>query len=141
MARPVTKPWFELGLLVVFLAVLILVYFYVASSELRDLVRPHHCLLSQSTGLLCPACGGTRAMIHLFNGHLMLALKSNLLAVVTLPLVMYAFFLVLRLAFDSRFTPADIRIAPFWIWSYFIFVLLFWVLRNIPSMVILRPYL
>ena len=141
MGRPVIRPWFEIGPLVVFLAVLILVCIYVANSELRDLVRPHHCLLNQATGLLCPACGGTRAVIHLFNGHFMLAVKSNLLAVITLPLVIYAFFLTLRLAFDRSFTPADIRIAPFLIWSYFIFVLLFWFVRNIPAMIFLRPYL
>lgn len=141
MGRPVTKPWFERGMFLLTVAVLVLVYFYIANSELRDLVRPHHCLLNQATGLLCPACGGTRAMVHLFGGHLMLALKSNLLAVVTLPMILYAFFLVYRLAFDRRFAPADIRIAPFWIWSYFIFVLLFWFIRNIPTMNFLRPYL
>ncbi len=141
MARPVTKPWFERSLFLLTVAILILVYFYVANSELRDLVRPHHCFFNQAFGLLCPACGGTRAMVHLFNGQFMPAVKSNLLAVVTLPLVLYAFILVFRLAFDNRFTPADIRITPFWIWSYFVFVLLFWFVRNIPGMVIIRPYL
>ena len=140
MTRPVTTPWFERGLLILTAAVLILVYFYVENSELRELVRPHHCFLNEATGLLCPACGGTRAIIYLFNGQFMPAVKSNLLGVVTLPLVLYAFFLVFRLAFDRRFTPADIRIAPFWIWSYFVFVLLFWFLRNIPVMEFLRPY-
>lgn len=141
MERPVIRSWLERSLLLIFIAISTLVFFYLASSELRELVRPHHCFLNQTTGLLCPACGGTRAVIHLFNGHFMLAVKSNLLAVATLPLVLYTFFLVFRLALDNRFTPADIRIAPIWIWSYFIFVLLFWFIRNIPAMVFLRPHL
>ncbi len=141
MARPETRPWFERGLLLLSLAVLILVYLYVVNSELRELVRPHNCLLNQATGLLCPACGGTRAISLLLSGQILPALKSNFLAVFTLPLIFYALFLVFRLAFDRRFTPADIRIAPFWIWSYFVFVLLFWFVRNIPAMTLLRPHL
>ncbi len=72
-------------------------------------------------------------------GSLLLALKSNALAVVTLPLILYSALTTSRLAFDQRFTPADIRIAPALIWSYFAIVILFWVIRNIPCFVFLRP--
>jgi len=140
MARPATRLWFERGLLISALAVMIVVYFYVTNSNLRELVTPHDCFFSQATGLLCPACGGTRAMIYLLKGQILLAIRSNFLAVTTLPLILYGFYFAFRLAFEKRFTSADIYISPFWIWSYFVFVLLFWFVRNIPALVFLRPY-
>lgn len=139
MARSETRPWLERGLLLLILVVIILVYMYVVNIELREMVRPHDCLFTQATGLLCPACGGTRAIGLLLDGQIIPALQSNLLAVLTLPLIFYALFILFRLAFDRHFTPADIRIAPFWIWSYFAFVLLFWFVRNLPTMTFLRP--
>lgn len=124
------------GFTILFLA---LTYLYLVSPELRDLVRPHQCLFNQLTGMLCPACGGTRAMIHLFNGKIKLALNSNSLAVFSLPLAFYSVFTVFRLAFDRRFTPADIRIAPVWIWSIFFAVVIFWIIRNISYFSFFRP--
>ncbi len=133
------KLWLGRSLLLMVILVVALAYFYVADSELRELVRPHECLFSQATGLLCPACGGTRAMIHLLNGNILLAMKSNVLAVFTMPLIFYAAWTASRLAFDQRFTPADIRIAPFLVWSYLALVILFWIARNFAWLSILRP--
>ena len=124
------------GFTILFLA---LTYLYLVSPELRDQVRPCQCLFNQLTGMLCPVCGGTRAMIHLFNGNIKLALKNNALTVFSLPLVFYSVLTVFRLAFDRHFAPADIRIAPVWIWSVFFAVIIFWIIRNFSFFSFLRP--
>ncbi len=133
------KIWSERILLLFALAMIVLVYFYVTAPGLRELVRPHHCLFFQATGLLCPACGGTRAVGHLLNGHPILALKSNLLAVLSLPLAGYGTLIAARLVFDRNFGPGDIRISPFWLWSIPVLVIIFWIARNLPFFSFLSP--
>jgi hypothetical protein len=44
------------------------------------------CPLHAMTGLLCPLCGGLRAVNHLAHGHLGAALHSNVVVVLALPL-------------------------------------------------------
>lgn len=139
MTKKTVKTWLMRFLPVFTVLFLALTYLYVVSPELRDLVRPHQCFFNQLTGMLCPACGGTRAMIHLLNGNIRLALKNNALAVFILPLVFYSAITVFRLAFDRRFTPADIRVAPVWIWSLFFAVIIFWIIRNISCFSFLSP--
>jgi hypothetical protein len=136
--RP-AHPRLERGLFVIILLVVCAVILYVADQDLRDLVRPYHCLFYQLSGMLCPACGATRAMIHLFNGNILLALKSNALAVFILPLLTYALILIIRVIFDKNYSIYQIRIAPFFIWSLFVLVLVFWVVRNLPGFSFLRP--
>ncbi len=131
--------WAERSLFVFTVAMVILVYFYVTTPGLRELVRPHHCLFYQATGLLCPACGGTRAFSHLLGGRLVLALKSNALAVLMLPLAIYGTVTAYRLVFDANFSPSDIRIAPVWLWSLLVLVIGFWIIRNLPLFSFLNP--
>ena len=45
------------------------------------------CPLHTATGLWCPLCGSLRGVADLAHGHVMAALGSNLLLVVTLPLL------------------------------------------------------
>ena len=40
------------------------------------------CLLHRTTGLQCPLCGGTRAVVALLNGHVIEAARLNLLGIV-----------------------------------------------------------
>ncbi len=47
------------------------------------------CLLHETTGLLCPGCGGTRAVFALTKGHWAEAFHNNLLWPVTLPLLAF----------------------------------------------------
>ncbi len=127
------KALVERSLFIFVLFTTVAAYIYVVSPDLREAVRPYHCLFYQTTGLLCPACGGTRAMAHLFGGRFQLALQSNALAVLMLPILFYVAAVAARLAFDRRFTAAHIKVAPFWLWMVFSLVLLFWVLRNLPG--------
>ena len=133
------KVWAERSLLLFTLVMVVLVYFYVTTPGLREIIRPYHCLFNQATGLLCPACGGTRAFSHLLSGRLILALKSNALALFILPLVIYGTVTAYRLVFDESFSPGDLKIAPFWLWSLLVLVIIFWIIRNLPLFNFLSP--
>jgi hypothetical protein len=43
------------------------------------------CLLYVTTGIYCPGCGATRAAYELLHGHLVTAMRDNLLLVLALP--------------------------------------------------------
>lgn len=131
--------WAERTLFIFALAMIVVVYFYVTTPGLRDLVRPHQCLFLQATGLFCPACGGTRALGYLLDGRLQLALKYNALAVLSLPLVVYGTVTAFRLVFDRNYGPSDLKIAPFWIWSILALIIIFWIIRNLPYFSFLNP--
>ncbi|MFO7951474.1 MAG: DUF2752 domain-containing protein [Bacillota bacterium] len=133
------KNWAEKGLFIFVMLMLVLGYLYVISPGLREAISPYQCLFHQATGLLCPACGGTRAMIHLLEGKILIALKSNVLAVMIMPVIFYGAITAFRLAFDKNFSAGDIRIAPVWPWAMLALVIIFWVVRNIPVLSFLRP--
>ncbi|MBW6463658.1 MAG: DUF2752 domain-containing protein [Bacillota bacterium] len=136
--RP-ASPWLERGLLLLTLLILVMIYLYVITPALRELVRPDHCLFYRLTGMLCPACGGTRAVIHLFSGNILLAIKSNALIIFSIPLVIYMLFIMTRLVFDNSFTLDHIKFSPVWPWSAFAIIMFFWVLRNFEGFSFLRP--
>jgi hypothetical protein len=59
-----------------------------AGGIIRGLLRRYECPLRRTTGIACPTCGGTRAMVALTTGHPLRALVWNplvTLAAVGLP--------------------------------------------------------
>ena len=80
---------------------------------------PFHAL----TGLHCPGCGSTRALHALFTGHPIQAAGFNLLAVLAVPVVL--FVLIRR--------PSTDKLRQRWILAILAVVILFGILRNIPS--------
>src|ERR1700722_1254023 len=43
------------------------------------------CMFYVTTGLYCPGCGSQRALYQLFHGHLLSALRCNVLLIAALP--------------------------------------------------------
>lgn len=62
------------------------------------------CNFYKWTGLYCPGCGDTRAVIALMNGDILLSLRQNALIVVLL-LILAAMYieLLLKVVFEKRF--------------------------------------
>jgi hypothetical protein len=89
------------------------------------------CFFHRATGLLCPGCGALRAMHQLLHGHLAAALRLNALFVLSLPLLVWCAACFVRAAFRAR--PVSLPAHPAWYWSAFVVVVLFGILRNLPS--------
>jgi hypothetical protein len=95
------------------------------------------CLFHKLTGLLCPGCGGTRALYHLLHGHVMVALHLNALLVISLPLLTW---LGVRFAMGEISPPLTTHpISPKWLWFSLALAVVFAILRNLPAFAWLAP--
>lgn len=91
------------------------------------------CPFHYFTGFDCPGCGSQRAVFALLHGDLTKAADHNLLLVVTLPFltihtICNAFSIVAKK--DLRFQLIHHPAVPY---VAFALMLMFWLLRNIPS--------
>ncbi|WP_442511058.1 DUF2752 domain-containing protein [Novipirellula sp. SH528] len=85
------------------------------------------CQFYQTTGIHCPGCGATRAVMALLHGDMLLALRNNALLILGGPLlVIYIVRQNRRPNFDPR---ASVRIVLILVTVF----VLFFVARNIPS--------
>ena len=95
------------------------------------------CQFHQLTGLNCPGCGMTRAASALLHGHLMAALRDNLLLVLGLGglAVRGIWFGIQRRRgrTTGEFFPVK------FLWLVLAAAVLFTVLRNLPSFAFLSP--
>ena len=92
------------------------------------------CLFHEWTGLYCPGCGSTRALHCLLHGELREALRNNALVVLALPLlggVLLARTIRHRPPIVARQSKLQ------WLWLVLAGIVVFGVLRNVPS----RPFL
>jgi hypothetical protein len=92
-----------------------------------------------ATGLHCPGCGCQRAIHHLFNGRILLALQYNAMVIIALPWLTWeaarASLLFLELPLPRIFAVRW-RLSGKQAMSIAIAVMAFWILRNIPC----RPF-
>ena len=89
------------------------------------------CPFRAITGLYCPGCGTLRAGNRLLHGRVDEAMAFNPLAVLMVPVLLYALASSFLLVTRDRPLPR-ITIPSAWIWSLGAVVLAFGVLRNIP---------
>lgn len=87
------------------------------------------CLWRSATGWLCPGCGSARAIHALLHGQLLSALYLNPLAVVAMPVVASDVVQGWRDTGDGWMR----RLRPAYIWGLAVIIVLFGVLRNLPS--------
>lgn len=78
-------------------------------------------------GLDCPGCGATRATHHLLNGRVSTAAGYNVLFLVALPLLVWAWA---AWAFPGR--VPRFRLPARVVWAIPFVVGAFWILRNLP---------
>jgi hypothetical protein len=110
------------------LIAIVFVYYYINPSEVDFLPK---CVLYTTTGFYCPGCGSQRATHHLLNFNILGVLQQNLFYFVVLLIVGYHLIISsINLFFKKHFynylyhpkTPV----------IFLIFLILFWILRNIP---------
>jgi hypothetical protein len=89
------------------------------------------CPLYQLTGIACPGCGLTRGFHALFHGDLITALDFNALIPVWAVIIAYVWVSLLVYAVRGRGLPMW-PTNPTFLWTFFIVLFVFGVLRNIP---------
>ncbi|NLH61380.1 MAG: DUF2752 domain-containing protein [Ignavibacteriales bacterium] len=93
-----------------------------------DLFLP--CWFHSLTGLDCPGCGGIRGT-HLFlHGHFLLAIKSNILLIIAIPLVIYLTLYNTLVLFSKHRIP-KIPTPNWLIYTGIFIILLHTLLRNL----------
>ncbi|MGN0502820.1 MAG: DUF2752 domain-containing protein [Ruminococcus sp.] len=110
----------------------IAVLWLLAHFALKYVMLPE-CNFYKWTGLYCPGCGDTRAVIALMNGEILLSLRQNALIIVLL-LVAIALYieLFLKVVFEKRFKSPILNLK--FLWIFLILFAIYSVVRNfIPA--------
>lgn len=89
------------------------------------------CPLYALTGFACPGCGLTRGFHALFHGDIAKALDHNALLPFFALLIGFAFVSMLFLALRGRRVPITL-LHPTGLWVFFVMLISFGVLRNLP---------
>jgi quinol-cytochrome oxidoreductase complex cytochrome b subunit len=88
------------------------------------------CLFHSYTGLLCPGCGSLRALHQLLHGHVIAAIRLNVLLISALPVAILFFVRFAHRKLNNQ--PAAPGIRPAWLWWGLTVIIIFGVLRNLP---------
>lgn len=119
-----SKWWLALLLL---LAAALLVLFRFNPSQYGFYPR---CAFYLSTGLYCPGCGALRATHQLVHGHLLTAMRCNVLLVLSVPFAAYFLLRQIRCWMTRQPAPPFVLRAR-WLIAIGIILLVFTILRNI----------
>lgn len=107
---------------------LVFLYFFIDPGEVDFLPK---CPLYTITGVYCPGCGSQRATHHLLHFNFLGVLQQNALYLVALLILVYHLFITgLNLFFKK--TIYNYIYHPKTPIIILIFIILFWILRNIP---------
>jgi hypothetical protein len=117
--------YIKVTIFIVAAGAILLLYFFV---EPRNGNLPK-CLFHELTNLYCPGCGVQRSFHALLNGHILRAIDHNLMFILFLPMIIY--FLI-AFVLDKKYPPSSFIYSKKFSLSILIFVMSFWVLRNIP---------
>lgn len=123
-----SKLYFYIGLAVVGL---LLLGFYFKFNPTQHHFFPK-CLFHSLTGLHCPGCGSQRALHAILNGHIIEGLKHNLLIVLAFTIIVYKGVRLLITHFKPQYLKTDLLYKTYTPLIILVFVIAFWVLRNIP---------
>lgn len=89
------------------------------------------CIFFSATGLYCPGCGTQRALHHLLHARIATAFHHNAFALLALPMLAAGLWRWTLATWWAR-EPWGRTPRAKWIWTLFVLVMAFWLLRNIP---------
>lgn len=98
---------------------------------------PMPCLFKTWLGILCPACGFTRATICLFNGNIIESFKYNILAI---PIILFVIFTVILVTIDiitnkeNYIKLMNKLLTKYWTYILIVLVLIM-VIKNIKNII------
>lgn len=119
-------------LLLAFAAVLsvALLYFFVDARNANNILPK--CIFYSVTGFYCPGCGSQRALSAIVHGNIISAVHYNFLMVLCLPLVFYSAVVFVLNVFRKKQIVQKIFYSTTFVRIFFVAVIVFWVIRNIP---------
>ena len=91
------------------------------------------CLLHRLTGLHCPGCGMTRALHALLHGDFLAAFRFNPVGMILFPVFLLGLSLEWIAWVRGKPLPFSLRTGVRGAWAIAILMLLFGILRNIPT--------
>lgn len=108
-----------------------------AGPAVAGFLRSHNqilppCLMHKMTGLHCPGCGSTRAVLALLEGDWVRAARNNILFACAFPFL--AWWAAMRLLGRPMRRPQ-----PWFPIVLAVIVVAYWILRNVPSFSWLAP--
>lgn len=109
---------------------LIFIYIYYKINPAEQDWMPK-CTFHSMTGLHCPGCGSQRAIHDFLHGNILEGFKHNFLIGLGILVLVYKLFIALRAKFYPE-KSSNLLYSPNTPWIILIFILSFWVLRNIP---------
>lgn len=124
-----SKKLLNFTLMVSFLGGIFILYYLFNPSQHSFFLA---CPFKYATGYHCPGCGSQRAIHQLAHGNIISALSFNPLMILSLPIVIYGFGIkAWNYLFSTQYRVGLFN-SNFFIYTFFILVLLYWILRNIP---------
>jgi hypothetical protein len=121
----------RIKILLISIAVLALGLLYYLYNPVGHSFFPE-CPFYALTGLDCPGCGSQRALYALLHGHLLQAAAYNLLFVLALPFIIYSAVVFAGNHLFGKRWNQNIFYKPWFAKVALVFILLFWILRNLP---------
>lgn len=119
---------------------LVLLVLFVAACFALNYIKMPACVLNYFTGLYCPACGNTRAVIALMHGDILLSIRENPVIIIGLIYLILLYTEVVARAFGKISYRSPVR--HFTV-MYIVLGLLaiFWIVRNfIPELAPIAVY-
>lgn len=123
-----------LGNITLVLILVLLIVFYRSVYSHSGEQWTMQCGFHELTGWLCPGCGGQRAFSHLLNGNVLAALGHNLMIIIILPLLLYIYLVLgqIYLVGNQNFRKYLV-LKPWHAYVFLLVLLIFFIVRNIPT--------
>lgn len=120
-----SKRYIKITIFIIAAGAILLFYFFV---EPKNGNLPK-CIFHELTNLYCPGCGVQRSFHALLNAQVLSAIDYNLMFILFLPMIIY---FIVAFMLDKKYPASSFIYKKKFSMSILVFVISFWVLRNLP---------